>query len=65
MPALADFKPGMSVKYVPNHAEGDETHKDCENGIVSSVGVTYVFVKFSLEGTTAQACDPSSLVIRP
>lgn len=67
--ALEDFKPGMAVRYVPGHAHGDIGHPDCEDGRVSSVGA-YVFVKFNRQvarigwdGTTAQSCDPDTLVI--
>lgn len=56
-----DFKPGQNVTYVPYHAHGDRGHKDCEHGVVSSTNDTYVFVRFSVNGT-AQACKPDQLV---
>lgn len=58
------------VRYVPNHARGDRSHPDCENGRISSVNTVNVFVRFDKhfarhgwEGTTAQSCDPESLVM--
>jgi hypothetical protein len=32
----SDFKEGDKVKYIPNHAQLNSNHPDCENGIVSS-----------------------------
>jgi hypothetical protein len=58
---LEDFKPGDRVRYVPYHARGDRNHTDCQDGIVSSVGHAYVFVKFTRE--IAQACKPDQLVV--
>lgn len=65
---LVEFKPDDSVIYVPYHAHGDRTHKDCERGRVSSVTEHYVFVKFNetvsrlgWQGTTAQAFKPEQL----
>jgi hypothetical protein len=64
----ADFAPGQRVRYIPGHAHDDMTHPDCEDGIVSSVGSLYVFVRFHAQvarlgwdGSTAQACDPGML----
>lgn len=34
---LFEFKEGDRVLYVPTHAQGDKTHKDCEHGIVFRV----------------------------
>jgi hypothetical protein len=60
---------GGRVRYVPNHAHGDRGHADCEDGRISSIGTVNVFVRFDKrvarlgwEGTTAEACDPESLV---
>lgn len=63
---LKDFKPEMEVRYIPRHAYGDINHKDCENGIVSSIGKTVVFVKYYKNGIlqdTAQATMPNQLII--
>lgn len=59
---LTDARPGMRVRYVPGHAHGDITHKDCEDGVVSSVNDRYVFVKFSQWQAGGSACDPYDLV---
>lgn len=55
------FQPGQYVTYVPYHAHGDITHKDCERGVVSSTNDTYVFVRFGTS-ITGQACKPDQLV---
>lgn len=47
-----DLKPGDKVRYIPKHG-------DHENGIVSSIGVSYVFVRFK-EGV--KACRSKDLV---
>lgn len=64
-----DFKPQQRVRYVPWHADGDQGHKDCEDGTVSSVSDRCVFVRFDEQvarlgwsGTTSQSCDPRTLV---
>ena len=62
MKTTADFKPGQSVRYIPTHALGDASHKDCENGIVTSVNDKVVFVRYSFEGCTSQATDPNDLI---
>lgn len=59
---LTDFKAGDRVRYVPYHAHGDVRHADCENGRVTSVNDTYVFVRFRPEGETSEACLPDQLV---
>lgn len=66
-----NFEPGDDVTYMPSQAHGDRYHPDCEQGRVSSVNDKYVFVKFNAkvarlgwEGTTAEACDPNTLVKR-
>jgi hypothetical protein len=68
---LGDFKKGMRVRYIPTHAHGDRAHQDCENGVVSSVGVKFVFVKYDNaaqimttgdEPYTSQATDPADLI---
>lgn len=55
-----DFEPGDRVIYAPNHANGDISHPDCELGIVSSLGQSHVFVRFT-KGDTAAGCPPSNL----
>lgn len=57
----AKYPQGRSVRYVPYHAEGNVRHADCENGVVSSVRNTTVFVRFSL-GATAQGCRDDQLI---
>ena len=67
---LADFKKGIRVRYVPSHAHGDVSHKDCQNGVVSSVNSRFVFVKYDNtmgimvtgdEPYTSQATRPEDL----
>ncbi len=68
---MKEFKKGQRVRYIPTHAEGDETHPDCQNGIVSSVNDKFVFVKYDNammimitgdEPYTAQATLPEDLI---
>jgi hypothetical protein len=70
----SDFRHGMHVLYVPNHAGGDIKHPDCQRGIVSSIRDHYVFVKYDCaacmmitgdEPYTAQATNPDNLRIIP
>lgn len=56
------YAPGDRVRYVPYHAHGDVTHRDCEDGIVSSINhVGTIFVRFG-QRTTSQGCLPDQLV---
>ena len=68
-----DYKKGDKVRYVPNHANGDVHHKDCQNGVVSSTNERFVFVKYDNamctmttgdEPYTAQATKRENLVER-
>ena len=74
-----DFTKGDPVRYVPEHAKGDPTHEDCEDGVVSSVDDNHVFVKYfrmqpngiiwppiftGEEPYTAQATKPDNLQLR-
>jgi len=68
-----DYKHGDKVIYIPNHAEGDVRHPDCQQGIVSSVNERFVFVKYDClactmttgdEPYTAQATKRENLVRR-
>ena len=68
---IKDFQPKMKVIYVPPHAHNDRTHKDCEEGMVSSVNDRFVFVKFQeaikrwgWDEVTSQACKPENLLPR-
>lgn len=47
------FKKGDTVIYIPNHAEGDENHKDCKYGLVTSFNNEFVFVKYGRFGGSA------------
>jgi hypothetical protein len=69
----SDFSKGQRVRYIPHHANGDTKHPDCENGVVSSVNDTWVFVKYDNqmcimvtgdEPYTAAATDPNDLILR-
>ena len=57
-----DFKAGQNVTYIPNHADNDTGHPDCEEGQVTSKNDKYVFVKFSATAANGQSCDPSNLL---
>lgn len=71
---VTDFQKGMRVRYVPSHAFGDTTHKDCQDGVVSSISPNqkFVFVKYDNavcqmltgdEPYTSQATYPTDLII--
>ena len=59
-PRTSDFHPGDRVLYVPNHAQGDTTHPDCERGVVTSTNEVNVFVRYGA-GIHAQATSPEDL----
>ena len=42
------MRKGQRVKYIPRHAGGNPSHKDCEAGVISSEceDEEYVFVKY-------------------
>lgn len=44
--APPEFSLSDLVVYIPNHANNNRNHEDCEYGIVSSINESYVFVKF-------------------
>jgi hypothetical protein len=54
---LPDFK-GAPVVYVPMHAGGDVTHRDCESGTISSWNDKFVFVSYR---GNSRATDPRDL----
>lgn len=65
---VKDFQAGQRVVYIPNHAQGDNKHPDCEHGKVSSVNDSCVFVRFDKyvqrfgwDGATSQGCQPYNL----
>ena len=76
----SDFKKGDKVEYTRTHlpdlyfkflARGDQEHKDCENGVVSSTNNLFVFVKYDNaicimttgdELYTSQATAPEDLI---
>jgi hypothetical protein len=62
----SDFRAGDEVRYIPGHAHGDVTHKDCEDGIVSSTNAKNVFVRYYRNGVlqeTPQSTTPTDLLI--
>jgi len=67
---MAEFEKGQKVTYIPHHAENDENHPDCQDGVVSSTNEKFVFVKYDNgmcimatgdEPYTAQATRPEDL----
>lgn len=50
---------GSKVTYVPLHAEGNASHKDCECGTISSWSRSCIFVNY---GGGSQATSPSDLI---
>jgi hypothetical protein len=70
---IRDFKHGDRVRYIPNHANSDVTHQDCQDGIVSSTNEHFVFVKYNClactmvtgdEPYTAQATKRENLTLK-
>jgi len=57
---INSYFPGDQVVYIPGHAQGNEHHKDCERGIVTSVKGDNVFVLF-VGRVCPQACSSWSL----
>lgn len=64
-----EYKTGERVIYVPNHADGDHNHPDCEHGAVSSSNHRFVFVRFDKDvanygwdNASGKACDPNNLI---
>ena len=43
---------GAKVTYIPNHAEGNASHPDCEGGTISSWNDSFIFVNYG-RGTNA------------
>jgi|TARA_Y100000310_G_C20691033_1_gene822207 hypothetical protein len=57
-----DFQRGDKVRYIPRHAKGDYKHKDCRNGVVSSVNSSWVFVSYDFDLYNTQATDSNDLI---
>lgn len=61
-PKITDFTVGDPVTYIPNHANGDASHPDCERGHVSSIRDNddkHIWVRFN--STSGQCCDITNL----
>ncbi len=57
---IENFEVGKIVRYVPGHANGDLSHKDCEDGVTTSKNESSIFVAFGL-GQQGIACKPENL----
>lgn len=55
------MKEGDEVLYVPNHANGDRSHPDCEKGTVSKVEGDKVWVRYT-EGSTGALTPVKNLI---
>ena len=40
------LKRGIQIIYVPDHADGDATHPDCQPGFVTSVAKEFAFCRY-------------------
>lgn len=62
-PTCKDFEIGQRVTYVPNHADGNAQHPDCERGVVTSINdsINTVFVRFGAD-YYSKGCYPHNLV---
>ena len=64
-----DYKPGMQVAYIPQHADGDIAHYDVEFGFVTSVRGDTVYCRYWRKGkldqlrtmSCSEGCDAPSL----
>ena len=56
---IIDITCGMSVIYVPPHAQGNMGHPECEEGVVESLRGDLIFVRFS--GGASAACHAKDL----
>lgn len=63
-PKRVTFATGQRVIYIPGHADGDPSHKDCEHGVIMSFGnINNAFIHFDKElGSTNPSCDLNNLV---
>jgi len=55
------FKQGDRVAYIPPYAKGDITHKDVEQGEITSINYLYIFVRFD-KTIYIKACNPENIV---
>ena len=44
-----EIQEGMSVLYIPRHAQGKRTHPDCQRGIVNGKTATHVLVCYGTD----------------
>jgi hypothetical protein len=61
----SDFKPWDRVLYIPNHANGEANHEDCENGVVHHIEGDIVFVRYIKNdyiNTTSHSTRPDYLI---
>ena len=56
---------GGKVRYVPWHAKNDKTHKDCQDGVITSWNDSFVFVNYATEDDPKpQATHAENLIWR-
>ena len=48
------------VTYIPVHAKGFRSHKDCDRGYITSWNDRFVYVRYN--GSNSVATDPKDLV---
>lgn len=58
---LNAIQEGMRVLSIPPHAQGERTHPDCQQGIVTSTHATHVFVRYGTD-RQSNAMLPALLV---
>ena len=51
---------GEPVLYVPDHANNDDQHSDCEVGFISTVSEYGIWARFH-DGDTGAKCEPHNL----
>lgn len=43
---MSEFHKGQQIIYIPNHADGDKQHPDCERGFVYKGGTEFAWCRF-------------------
>lgn len=58
----SDFTVGDPVTYIPNHADNDFSHADCEQGHVSTIKPEQNAIWVRFKAACGAKCDPTNLI---
>ena len=56
---LDEIQEGMSVFYIPRHAQGKRTHPDCQRGMVTGKTATNALVRYGTDQYSTPPHPPS------